>query len=80
MKLLPCLSHCRWNAAPCAGLLEALQSESPRSDGSTPSPTSKAEDEYAPPPEASLLADGEEEELLLPGMCWMRSFVGVVLF
>lgn len=56
---------CHWRIVPSAppvrpaGLLEALQSESPRSDGSTPSPTSKAEDEYAPPPEASLLADGE---------------------
>jgi hypothetical protein len=45
--------------APPAGLLEGLQSESPRSDGaSTPSPTAKPEDEYAPPDEAMLLADG----------------------
>lgn len=43
------------------GLLEALQGESPRSEGgSTPSPTSKADDEYAPPAEALLLADGAE--------------------
>lgn len=43
-----------------AGLLEALQSESPRSDGgSTPSPTAKPGDDYSPPLEAALLADGQ---------------------
>lgn len=46
---------------PHAGLLDALQGESPRSEGaSTPSPTSKAEEEYPPPAEAMLLADGEQ--------------------
>jgi hypothetical protein len=56
-----CLSAHAAAAATAAGLLEALQSESPRSDGdSTPSPTAKAgEDEYVPPAEATLLADGE---------------------
>jgi hypothetical protein len=59
----PCVAAClpAHTAAAPAGLLEALQSESPRSDGdSTPSPTAKAgEDEYVPPAEATLLADGE---------------------
>ncbi|EFN59072.1 hypothetical protein CHLNCDRAFT_137813 [Chlorella variabilis] len=42
------------------GLLEALHSESPRSDGgSTPSPTAKAEEEYAAPSGAALLAEGK---------------------
>ncbi|KAL4430809.1 hypothetical protein ABPG75_006065 [Micractinium tetrahymenae] len=48
------------------GLLEALQSESPRSDGgSTPSPTAKAEEEYLAPQEVALLADGLIEPLTL---------------
>lgn len=48
-----------WHPPHQAGLLEALQSESPRSDGdSTPSPTYKAEEEYLAPAEATMLADG----------------------
>ncbi len=51
-----------------AGLLEALQSESPRSDGgSTPSPTAKPGDDYSPPLEAALLADGQCCVAHLPG-------------
>ena len=40
------------------GLMEALQSESPRSEGSTPSPTSRQEEEYLAPDEEALLAEG----------------------
>ena len=64
--------------APTAGLLEALQSESPRSEGgSTPSPTSKAEDEYLAPAEATLLADGALPGCTGPGACactWLRGW------
>lgn len=52
-----------------AGLLKALQSESPHSDSaSTPSPTCKAEDEYLAPAEAALLADGELAACLACGL------------
>ncbi|KAI3433675.1 hypothetical protein D9Q98_003484 [Chlorella vulgaris] len=45
-------------------LLESLQRESPRSDGaSTPSPTAKAEGEYALPDERTLLAEGVIEPM-----------------
>lgn len=55
-----------------AGLLEALQSESPRSDGgSTPSPTAKAEDEYPAPHEAALLADGQSWAVHACPLAWL---------